>query len=169
MLISKGIREYVEAAKIVKSTYAQARFLVVGGLDESPDSIKQEDLENWQDEGIIDYNGWTDDVRPYLETCCVYVLPSYREGTPRSVLEAMAIGRAIITTDAPGCRETVEDKVNGYIVPVRDINALVDAMKSFIEAPELIEKMGMESRKIAEVKYDVHKVNEVINKAMGLL
>ena len=112
--------------------------------------------------------GETDDVRPYLADAGVYVLPSYREGTPRSVLETMSMGRPVITTDAPGCRETVEDGVNGFLVPVRDAEALAGAMEKFIKNPELIAQMGAQSRKIAEDKYDVHKVNRVILSAMGL-
>lgn len=89
----------------------------------------------------------------------MFVLPSYREGTPRAVLEAMSMGRAIITTDAPGCRETVINGKNGYLVEVQSVDSLVDAMKKFIEAPEIIESMGKASRTIAVEKYDVQKVN----------
>jgi glycosyltransferase involved in cell wall biosynthesis len=97
------------------------------------------------------------------------VLPSYyREGTPRTVLEAMAMGRPIITTDAPGCRETVKQGINGYLVPVQDVDSLVGAMITFIEQPNLIKKMGQASREIAVEKYDVRKVNASILKAMGL-
>ena len=108
------------------------------------------------------------DVKPYIADCSVYVLPSYREGTPRTVLEAMSMGRAIITTDAPGCRETVVDGDNGFLVPVKDADALAQAMLRFIEQPELIETMGKRSRAIAEEKYDVHKVNEQMLKGMKL-
>ena len=107
-------------------------------------------------------------VRPIIEDAGVYVLPSYREGTPRTVLEAMAMARPIITTDAPGCRETVREGVNGFLVPVKDSKALAEAMKRFIKTPELMQEMGRQSRKIAEEKYDVHKVNRVIVEAMGL-
>ena len=125
-------------------------------------------MGGWVEEGVVEYLGETDDVRPYLADAGVYVLPSYREGTPRSVLEAMSMGRPVITTDAPGCRETVEDGVNGFLVPVRDAEALAGAMEKFIQNPELIGQMGAQSRKIAEEKYDVHKVNKVILSAMGL-
>ncbi len=97
------------------------------------------------------------------------MLPScYGEGTPRSILEVMSMGRPIITTDTPGCRETVEDGVNGFLVPVRNSEALAEAMERFILDPDLTRKMGKESRRIAEEKYDVHKVNKVIIEAMGL-
>lgn len=169
LLFSKGLREYVEAAQIIKVRHPHITFKLLGALDPSPDSIGQADLKNWQTEGLFDYFPQADDVRSYLKDCSVYVLPSYREGTPRSVLEAMAMGRPIITTDAPGCRETVEDGVNGFLVPVKDSKALAEAMERFIKNPALVEQMGRESRRIAEEKYDVHKVNEVINRAMGLI
>jgi glycosyltransferase involved in cell wall biosynthesis len=98
----------------------------------------------------------------------VYVLPSYREGTPRTVLEAMAMGRAVITTDAPGCRETVVDGDNGFLVPVKSVNALVAAMEKFIQEPDLARRMGQRGRALAEEKYDVHKVNAVMLREMGL-
>jgi glycosyltransferase involved in cell wall biosynthesis len=98
----------------------------------------------------------------------VYVLPSYREGVPRSTQEAMAMGRAVITTDAPGCRETVDDGVNGFLVPVRDVNALVAAMLRFIENPDLIESMGQQSRRMAEERFDVHRKNAKLLEVLGL-
>ena len=119
-------------------------------------------------EGLIEYMGATEDVRPYLEKASVYVLPSYREGTPRSVLEAMAMGRPVITTDAPGCRETVIDGVNGFLVPVRDKVALAEAMEKFIIDKELMAEMGRKGREIAESRYDVHKVNLSILRPMEL-
>ena len=100
-----------------------------------------------------------DDVRPAIAASSVYVLPSYREGTPRTVLEAMAMGRAIITTDAPGCRETVSNGVNGYLVAVKSVDDLVQSMQYFIEDPQLIAYMGQRSREMALNKYDVQQVN----------
>lgn len=168
MLGSKGIREYARAARLVKENHKQVRFRLLGRLLNSPDSIRQEELDGWQKCEMVEYLGGTEDVRPYIKECSVYVLPSYREGTPRSVLEAMAMGRPVITTDAPGCRETIEEGVNGYLVPVKDSQALAEAMEEFIKNPMLISKMGAESRRIAEEKFDVHKVNRVILEAMGL-
>ena len=168
LINSKGIREYAEAARIIKIKYPETRFVLVGRILEAPDSIDHSDLIRWQEEGLLEYAGGHDDVRPYLEACSVYVLPSYREGTPRSVLEAMAMGRPIITTDAPGCRETVQAGKNGFLVPVQDSKALAGAMEKFIEDPDLLKKMGAESRRIAEEKFDVHKVNLEILEAMGL-
>lgn len=168
MLKSKGIYEYIEAAREIKKRYNQVRFRLIGPISSPTDSIDPAVLNEAISEGVVEYTGWTDDVRPHIELCNVYVLPSYREGTPRSVLEAMSMGRAIITTDAPGCRETVEEGINGFLVPVRNSAALVEAMEKFIIKPEIIEKMGFESRRIAENKFDVTKVNRDILKVMGL-
>jgi glycosyltransferase involved in cell wall biosynthesis len=169
LIKDKGILEYVEAARLLKQKYPMAKFQLLGPLDINPAAITQEQLERWSKEGIIEYLGKTNDVRPYIAEASVYVLPSYREGTPRSVLEAMSMGRPIITTDAPGCRETVIDGKNGFLVPVKDVDALKSAMEKFILEPDLISQMGKQSRIIAEEKYDVRKVNRAILQEMGLL
>ena len=168
LLGDKGVREYVQAAKRLRASHTESRFLLVGGLDTNPDGISQGELNEWIRDKVIEYLGHLDDVKPAIAQASVYVLPSYREGTPRSVLEAMAMGRPIITTDAPGCRETVIDGENGFLVPVKSVDALVTAMQCFIDQPDLIEPMGKRSRQIAEDKYDVHKVNAVMLKAMGI-
>ena len=169
LLKEKGITEYVEAASLVKEKYPKVIFRMIGwDLEGGQSAISQEQVKIWQQQGNVDIIGETDDVRPYVKSASVYVLPSYREGTPRTILEAMAMGRAIITTDVPGCRETVVEGLNGFLVPAGDSMALAAAMECFIAKPELIESMGQASRKIAEEKYDVQKVNQVINKAMGL-
>jgi len=169
LLKEKGIMEFVQAARIVKRRYPEAKFAMIGWqFEENPSAIRQEQVDLWQSEGIVDIYDETDDVRPFIADTAVYVLPSYREGTPRTVLEAMAMGRPIITTDVPGCRETVEDGVNGFLVPVKNSEALAEAMERFVLQPDLIARMGETSRKIAEEKYDVRKVNRVINETMGL-
>lgn len=168
LLGDKGIREFGQAAQRIKALHPQARFSLVGWIDENPDAIKQAELDAWVKQGSLDYLGRMEDVRPAIAACSVYVLPSYREGTPRTVLEAMAMGRPIITTDAPGCRETVIDGENGFLVPVKSVDALVAAMERFIEEPDLVVRMGKRSREIAEEKYDVHKVNDVMIREMGL-
>jgi glycosyltransferase involved in cell wall biosynthesis len=146
------------------------RIQLLGPLDVNPTAITKKEIEHWDKEGIIEYLGETKDVRPYIAEASVFVLPSYyREGTPRSVLEAMSMGRPIITTDAPGCRETVQEGVNGYLVPVKDHIALKKAMERFVLQPELIPVFGLASRRIAEEKYDVNKVNRIILEEMGLL
>ena len=124
-----------------------------------PDAISSAEIATRVSAGTLIAHGELFDVRPAIAACHVYVLPSYREGTPRTVLEAMAMGRAIITTDAPGCRETTQSGVNGYLVPVADAAALAAAMLKFVESPELVARMGQRSRQIAEERFDVRKVN----------
>jgi glycosyltransferase involved in cell wall biosynthesis len=168
LLGDKGVREYAHAARLLKRSHPQAQCSLVGWIDTNPNAITQTELDAWVADGSIEFLGRLADVRPAIEACSVYVLPSYREGTPRTVLEAMAMGRAIVTTDAPGCRETVVQGENGFLVPVQDAKALAEAMRLFIEAPELQLRMGARSRQMAEDKYDVHKVNAVMLAGMGL-
>jgi len=162
LLVEKGIYEYVEAARLIKHDDLAAQFLLVGPLDNHYDGICEETVRGWEEEGVLHWLGLSADVREPIARCHVYVLPSYHEGTPRTVLEAMAMGRAIITTDAPGCRETVIEGVNGCLVPVKDAPALAQTMRRFIDDPSLAARMGYESRRIAEEKYDVRKVNNAI-------
>ena len=167
LLKDKGVREYAAAAMALKQRYPHVPFRLAGWIDPSPDSIMAEDLEAWR-AGGIEFLGRLEDVRPALAACACYVLPSYREGTPRSVLEAMATGRAVITTDAPGCRETVTDGVNGWRVQPRDTASLEAAMEQAIASPERLAIMGEQSRRLAEAKYDVHAVNRAMMAALGL-
>lgn len=160
LLGDKGVREYAEAARSIRAKHPQVAFTLVGWIDENPDAIAQHELDGWLADGVVEYAGRLSDVRPAIAASSVYVLPSYREGTPRTVLEAMAMGRAVITTDAPGCRETVVDGDNGFLVPVKSVSGLVAAMQQFIDDPALAARMGGRSRAIAENKYDVHKVNQ---------
>lgn len=168
LLGDKGVREYAQAAQKIKSKYPDAVFRLVGWIDDNPDAISRHELDEWVSTGAIEFLGKLADVRPAVSDCNVYVLPSYREGTPRTVLEAMAMGRPVITTDAPGCRETVTDGENGFLVPVKAVDELAAAMFRFIENPALVSKMGQRSRKVAEHKYDVHRVNEVMLAEMGI-
>jgi glycosyltransferase involved in cell wall biosynthesis len=166
LLGAKGVREYVAAARRLN---VAAKFRLVGWIDENPGTISQTELDGWVSDGDIEFLGRLQDVRPAIADSTVYVLPSwYREGTPRTVLEAMAMGRPIITTEAPGCRETVIDGDNGFLVPVKSVDALAEAMQKFIDDPELAPRMGKRSREIAEDKYDVHKVNAVMLREMGI-
>ena len=167
LLRDKGVREFATAAARLKRERPNVHVSLAGWLDESPDTITQTELDAMQESGVT-YLGRLDDVRPALAAASVYVLPSYREGTPRSVLEAMAVGRAIITTDAPGCRETVEQGVNGFLVPPRDADSLYDAMMRFVRDPSLAAKMGPQSRRIAEQRYDVRAVNADLLRIAGL-
>ncbi len=167
LLNNKGVREYAQASQQVKLRHPNVRCRLVGWVDDNPDAIARAELDSWVEDGIVEYLGRLQDVRPAIANCSVYVLPSYREGTPRTVLEAMAIGRAIITTDAPGCRETVVDGKNGILVPVGSVAQLADAMCRFVVDSELAKTMGRHSREIAEAKYDVRKVNAVMLHEMG--
>jgi len=169
LLKDKGIYEYVEAASIIKQKYPEVKFRLVGFIDNNPSAISEHDLNIWTEKGTIEFLGRLDDVRPPIADASVYVLPSYHEGTPRSVLEALALGRPVITTDAPGCRETVKDGDNGILIPVKNVQKLVEAMEYFIYHTADIERMGRKSRQIAEEKYDVKKVNAVMLGAMGLI
>lgn len=169
LLGDKGVREYAEAAKLIKQQHPEVEFHLVGWIDENPSAIRQQELDQWVASNILKYWGKLTDVRPAIAESSVYVLPSYREGTPRTVLEAMAMGRAIITTDAPGCRETVIQGENGFLVEVKSVSGLVNAMQEFINNPALIEQMGQRSREIALNKYDVHQVNRHMMQEMGLI
>lgn len=159
LLKGKGVREFAAAARRLKSEHPQVGVHLVGYIDSGPDAISEPELAKIIESGV-EFHGRLDDVRPALADCSVFVLPSaHGEGTPRSVLEAMSMGRAIITTDAPGCRETVRNEVNGLLVPPRNADALYQAMIRFVKEPEIAARMGRESRKIAESKYDVNRVN----------
>lgn len=168
LLGSKGVREYIEAAQFIKKLDPAVSFKLVGWIDINPDAIEQQELDAWISSGVVEYLGRMKDVRPAIENSSVFVLPSYREGTPRTVLEAMAMGRAIITTDAPGCRETVIDRDNGFLVPIKSVESLILAMKEFVSDPGLASRMGERSRHIAVERYDVHKVNAVMLREMGI-
>jgi glycosyltransferase involved in cell wall biosynthesis len=169
LLGDKGIREYVAAAGEVLRRYRNVVFRLAGNVDTNPNSIQLDEVFQWHRAGVIEYMGQLDDVRTAIADCSVFVLPSYREGTPRAILEAMAMGRPIITTDAPGCRETVTDGDNGLLVPVKAVKELAIAMERFIVEPDLIPRMGARSRIIAVDKYDVHKVNSQMLTGMGIL
>jgi len=170
LLAEKGIREYVEAARRIRAAHPEARFLLLGGLDAANrGAISQREVGQWVQEGVVEWWGHAPDVRVALRQSSVFVLPSYyREGTPRSILEAMAVGRPIVTTDMPGCRETVRHGENGLLIPPRDAEALFEAMVRFIRDPSLVGPMGRKSRELAEALYDVHAVNDVVLRRMGL-
>ncbi len=168
VMYCKGALEYLQAAELIKKKYPQVRFMLLGAVESIQDSVPMETVQSYVDKGIIEYFGETKDVRPYFAECSVYVLPSYREGTPRTVLEAMSMGRAIITTDVPGCRQTVRDGYNGYLVPVRDVAALAEAMESFVLKPELIAEMGQNGIKYCAEHFEVGTVNKKMIDTMGI-
>lgn len=168
LLKDKGIYEYLQAAEQIKLLYPEIEFHLVGWTDNNPSAISATLLQTYIEKKIIIFHGRLADVRPLLAMASVFVLPSYREGTPRSVLEAMSVGRAIITTDTPGCKETVRDNYNGYLVPIKNVAALMDAMLKFVKKPTLITQMGYASRAFVEEKYDVRQVNQKILSVLGL-
>jgi len=169
LLKSKGINEYANAAIIIKNKYPFVKFQLVGWFDGESDSITKHELDGWMRSGTIEYLGVIEDIKTVISNCSVYVLPSfYGEGTPRTILEAMSMGRPIITTNVAGCRQTTIDGENGVIVPAKCVDKLVEAMSFFITSSEMISTMGLASRRIAEKKYDVRKVNAIMMKEMDL-
>ena len=170
LLHDKGVVDFVDAARLVGRRRGEARFQILGSFDANPNAISQADIDGWVGEGVIEYLGETRDVRPFLAACSAFVLPSYyREGIPRTLLEALATGRAVITTDMPGCRDTVIDGENGLLVPPRNPEKLARAMETLLEKPELFASMGERSRRLAGDRFDVHAVNRILLEEMGLL
>ncbi|QXF11821.1 MULTISPECIES: glycosyltransferase family 4 protein [Sphingopyxis] len=159
LLREKGVFELIEAARLVRDQGFEFRLFLVGGVDSNPGSLSTEIVQNWSDAGLVSWTGKVDDVRPYLAQSDVFILPSYREGLPRSTQEAMAMGLAAITTDVPGCRETVETEVNGILVPARSADAIAEAMIRYINDPLLAERHGRAGRAIVERKFDVRVIN----------
>lgn len=163
LVVSKGIFEFIEAAKRVKKRYPNSIFRVVGDVDaNNPFSIQSNELSESINEGVIEYIGYSNDIVPIIKESHVFVLPSYREGVPRSTQEAMAIGRAIITTNVPGCNLTVQNNENGFLVDCYDTKALEEKMSFFIQNPYAIEDMGQKSRQLAEKNFDINKINNTL-------
>ncbi len=161
LLINKGVIEFCEAAQILHKEFPNAKFNIVGPLDKSLSSaIPKEIIQKYKESKSINFHPPTKDVRPYLADCSVFVLPScYREGTPRAILEAMSTGRAIITTDMPGCRETVVEGENGFLVQPGSVSDVVKAMRAFLENTALAASMGEKSHELVRSRYDVNIVN----------
>ncbi|NHB65483.1 glycosyltransferase family 4 protein [Acinetobacter sp. GFQ9D192M] len=169
LLKEKGIHEFVQAAKLVKKIYPDTEFTVLGAIDHhNLGALQQTELDSLISSNIIQYPGHVSNIKDWIADSHVFVLPSYREGVPRSTQEAMATGRAIITTDVPGCRETVINTKNGFIVPKWNPEALAEKMIYFIENPEKTQVMGAESYKIAVEKFDAEKVNQRLVNILGL-
>lgn len=158
LLKTKGVFEYCEASRLVKEKYKEATFNLVG----PEGTVKAEDIKEYIDSGAINYLGPTTDVVPYFENTAVNVLPSYREGLGLVNAEAGAIGRPSITCDTNGTRDTVIDGYNGFLVPIKNAQALADKMIYFLENPEMVEEMGNNARKFAEENFDQRKINEKI-------
>lgn len=166
LIAEKGIREYIQAAEKIKKQYANTSFTLAGASDDNPSSIPQSEVQQRAAEGTIDYLGEIDDVCSALQNADIFVLPTYYgEGLPRSLVEAMACGLPIITTDWPGCRDCVQDGVNGFLIPPKDPEALANTMLKFILNPGLVHSMSQKSRELAVEKYELNKVlDQVLNK-----
>lgn len=171
LLVSKGIRDFVAAARAVRARHPRTRFKLVGQLEAAghPDAVTRVELDAWIAEGLIEYVGFTDDVAGVLAATTVFVLPSYyREGVPRTNLEALAMGLPVVTTNWVGCRDTVEDGVNGFLVEPKDPVALADRLERYLVDPDLIERHGRASRAHAERTFDIARVNALMLDALGL-
>lgn len=180
LLRDKGVGELVAAARLLKETNPDARVLLVGDIDPNPASFSAEEIETWRKEGVVEFGGFRADVRPLLRECTALILPSYHEGLPRSVVEAMSSGRPVVTTDVIGCRETVagagsrdawgvRQGDNGFLVPARSEKALAIAMMRLANDPALSARMGAAGRRIVEERFDVRRINEQMLRAMDLL
>ena len=158
LLIDKGVYDFIEAASILKKESSSIKMVLVGGVDENPQSIKQYELDNWISEGLIDYWGFRDDIAEVMSKANVIVLPSYREGLPKCLIEAAACSRATITTDVPGCRDAILPKKTGLLINVKDPQSLVRAIKTLESNQDLRVSMGREGRKLAENSFDINEV-----------
>ena len=157
----KGVKEYFEAAKIVKEKYPKTEFLYVGAEDKTQAALKLEEVQEYMDNKIVNYCGETSDVPFYIQKCSAFVLPSYyREGIPRTLLEALAMGRPIITTETVGCKETVVDGVNGFFVPIKDSKALAEKMIYMIENRDKLQSMSDKSFEYCKERFDVNIINK---------
>jgi glycosyltransferase involved in cell wall biosynthesis len=161
LIKEKGIDLYLQAAKILKHKYPKTEFHLIGAPETSPTAISQEELKVLHEEGVIVFHGLQRNIEEHLHKNDVFVLPSYyREGLPRTTLEACACGNPIITTDSVGCRESVEEGVNGFLIEPQKLEPLVDTMEFFIKHPEKIKEMGINSRRYAEKRFDVNIINQ---------
>ncbi len=159
MLVTKGVLEYVEAVRILKEKGLNARFALAGKADPgNPASIPEEQIDEWKQSHLVEWWGWQDDMPSALAKADIFCLPSYREGVPNALLEATACGLPIVTTDTPGCRDVVTDRVNGLLVPVKNAQAIADALEMLLLDPQLRKKMGDAGREIA-VNFSDIKVN----------
>jgi len=161
MLWDKGVGEFVESATALTQQRLDADFLLVGSVDPgNPESISVEQLEEWNRSGVVKWLGERADIAQLLAESHIAVLPSYREGLPKSLIEAAAVGRPIVTTDVPGCREVVKDGENGFLVPAKDAKKLAVAIQKLINNPKLLTSMGKKSRLMAEQEFSIHQIVE---------
>jgi glycosyltransferase involved in cell wall biosynthesis len=156
MLWDKGVGEFVKAARSCHAQGLQARFILVGDSDpDNPAAIPRKQLQAWHDSGEIEWWGWRNDMDSILQEAHIFCLPSYREGVSKAMLEALATGLPIVTTDGPGCRDLVHNQANGFLVPVQDTTSLTEALAKLIMQPELRQQMGAASREIAQQHYSI--------------
>jgi glycosyltransferase involved in cell wall biosynthesis len=161
LIKEKGTHLFIEAAKALKSKYPNTEFHIIGSIEDSPSSIKIEALQSLHEEGVVIFHGAQSNILEHLTQRDVFVLPSYyREGVPRSILEALSVGLPIITTDTPGCRETVIEGENGFLIPTQNLESLIKSMEYFITNPEQVKEMGLKSRAYAENRFDVNIINK---------
>ncbi|MFC0605718.1 glycosyltransferase family 4 protein [Winogradskyella pulchriflava] len=164
LIEEKGIALYMKAAEILKAKYPKAEFHLIGSAETSPSAISEDEINRLHKEGTIVFHGKQYNIEEHLHNRDVFVLPSYyREGLPRTTLEACACGNPIITTDSVGCREAVKEGENGFLIEPRNLDALVKPMEYFITNPEKIKEMGINSRKYAEERFDVDIINKELN------
>lgn len=168
LIEAKGLRELAVAAREVKQTHPKARFQILGPAERGLGSVPLEEVRSWQDEGCIEYLGETQDVRPFIAAAHGVLLPSWREGTPVSLLEAMSMGRAVVAADAPGSREVVRDGQNGFLTPVRDARALADALRKLADDPALAARLGEAGRRLAEGEFSAERVADGLMRDMGI-
>jgi glycosyltransferase involved in cell wall biosynthesis len=174
LLWDKGVGEYVEAARKLRMRYPHARFQLLGPLNvDNPSAISRADVDAWQNEGIVEYLGEAHDVRPVIAAADCVVLPSYREGVPRTLLEAAAMERPIVATDVPGCREVVEDGVNGLLCEVRNVESLADALARMLDmSDEERRAMAVRGRHKVANEFDerlvVERYKDLLNNLTGV-
>nr|WP_272891931.1 glycosyltransferase family 4 protein [Stutzerimonas stutzeri] len=159
LLRDKGVVEFVSAVRMLHARGVNARFRLLGSIDlGNPSSIQGGELEKWREEGIVECLGYRTDIAEIFADSHIVVLPSYREGLPKVLMEAAACGRAVVTTDVPGCRDAIEAGVTGLLVPVYNIEALADAIQKLVENPQLRQRMGRAARELAEREFTVENV-----------
>jgi glycosyltransferase involved in cell wall biosynthesis len=166
LLADKGVFEYVAAARLLRDKGVAARFVLAGLVDAAnPTSVTQAQLDAWTEEGVIENWGYRSDMPQVLSSASLVVLPSYREGLPKALLEAAACGRAVVTTDVPGCRDAIDPGVTGLLVPVREVVPLAKAIEQLLLNPAQCAAMGLAGRRLAEREFDV---NAVVDKHLAI-
>lgn len=166
LLIDKGVNEFVDAARIIKKKDKNIRMVLVGDIDTgNPKTITNSEIKKWVEEGVVEHWGYSTQVADTIGKSNIMVLPSYREGLPKSLIEAAACGRAVITTDVPGCRDAIEVNETGLLVPVRTVEPLVDAILTLVDNTELRRKFAKNGRQLAKNFFDI---NDVVDKHLAI-